>query len=135
MDRPVETALPALAPSRPQKPWLALPSTQRILLKQLKLVGIPQQVGGDDLMGWGAHGHGVALGHPCQAHISRPKCGSGQHRPWSVRGLHQRGEGKKHGFGSRQIWFPVPVFPLIHCVFWGKSLPFSKSLFLPVKGE
>lgn len=64
MDKPMETVPPALAPSRLQLPWLALPSKQRVLLKQMKLVGIPEQVG--------SQSEGDVC--PCQAQLSRPKC-------------------------------------------------------------
>lgn len=77
----MERASLALAPSRPQVPWLALPSKQRGLVQVTDACRESQSKwGSQSEAGMCAHGHGVAMGHLCQAHILGPKCGSGQHR-------------------------------------------------------
>lgn len=64
MVRPTETAPRTLAPSRPQQPWLALPSKQRVLCKQMMPVRILEQlwvtVGGEMC----AYGYGLAMVWP-----------------------------------------------------------------------
>lgn len=86
MDRPMDMAPPVWAPSRPQKPWLTLPSKQKVSLKQLKLMRITEQVGGaghslrENMWSWGTPAWHMSPGLSVDL----------DNIPWSVRGLHQR---------------------------------------------